>query len=372
MMNRMYRRHLVRCQQYMHGPGFEREKALTAGLRADPTTLRSYVLAMVKKKSREVITDSDALERACDDVASHALSLRTFSSEFERKLSWVMWKRLFGIYPDDDRNYCWQREQRNMPSLEWQQYRFGVTFEFEASFIAVVTKDLLMLDYDLKDGCTIDCVVRTIRTCVKLAREQGMRLCFTVWVTDGGVHVFEMSRGWDHGCIATLDLMSACGCDPLYCCMTEYRGFAMRILPKIGNTDDFVVRPGYRNDLAIESVTKQQTMESLALKRTFTYRSLVRPTRAMKPGYVIGDIQAIDSRQFALVDMRFVVVQYFRALEAAGIPYHGDALRNAVDLHLDRVVRNFSSTASGDPKLISNLRCDINQLYLDCLTRHDG
>lgn len=367
VMSQVYRQHVTRFKQYLYGGGFERQKKIAAALRADPMTIQSYVLAAVEKIRGTI--DSNAQNRACEDAASHMLSMRTAASLFERKQSWVMWKRLFGLYPDDDRNYTWQQEQRTIPRLEWQQYRFSVTFEIESSFVAATTQDGLLLDYDLKDGCTIDSVVHTIRTCVKLAREQNMRLCFILFRTDRGIHVYEVSRPWHHRSFATLDIMSACGCDPLYCCMTEYRGFAARIFPKLA-TDDFVVRPGYM-DIEINKLTSKQTMKSRVLNQEFHYRSLDRPNRSMKSGYVIGDIQAINRHQFALMDMRWIMVQYFRALASAGIPYHGDILRAAVDLHLDQVLRSFGKP-SNDRWLIKKIRHDIDRLYQDCLWRHDA
>lgn len=114
----------------------------------------------------------------------------------------------------------------------------------EKRIIFIGYKDLLMLDWDEKDGFNSQECLEIIEFLVEEAKKNGINLCFALTKTDRGVHAFELTRKWDFRDLNTIKLMIGMYCDPWYVSNCNIRGWHVRLSKKVEYINDCVAIEG--------------------------------------------------------------------------------------------------------------------------------
>lgn len=102
---------------------------------------------------------------------------------------------------------------------------------------SLCSKDLLLLDADLKDGATTESVEKQVQTCATI---DGRATLFQLYETDRGFHAVLLSHAIPHDSREAMELLKKLHCDADYIAFSVVGGYGMRLNPK--KTGDFVAR----------------------------------------------------------------------------------------------------------------------------------
>ena len=216
-------------------------------------------------------------------------------ASFTRYLRGAGTKReVFYITPNQDEQSM--TSKNDLPDGDYLSYNM------QKEFMALIFKDVVMFDFDFKDGADEEKVMDQFKKIVEIGTSAfNMNFTFIVFKSDAGVHVFLLSHNMRHDDLQTIDFMLALCNDIWYCAFSHINGFGIRLNPKKDRPEDFIADPGAR-------VKKE--------KGTRLLDELVSPEddfMVKKMGVldetplieVIGD----DLRERRFEDMRFIEIQ---------------------------------------------------------------
>lgn len=120
----------------------------------------------------------------------------------------------------------------------------------------LISQDMLTLDWDNKDGYTLEMVEKLLRNFIEndnrnLKKGQGLMgspLTFRIYQTDNGTHAYCTSHRIYHDSIYAKIIMKSLCIDPWYIYFTSARGYSSRISPKKDKKNQFVFRPVMTKD----------------------------------------------------------------------------------------------------------------------------
>lgn len=95
------------------------------------------------------------------------------------------------------------------------------------------TRDMLMIDFDYKEGFTYQTAIDTIKDYTEFMHNKGVDLKFRIYITDRGVHAFLTSHRIDVLSDNAMKMVVDLCNDPYYIAFSTIRGFCVRIGPKI-------------------------------------------------------------------------------------------------------------------------------------------
>ena len=122
-----------------------------------------------------------------------------------------------------------------------------LSFNIQKEFIALILKDVVMFDFDFKDGADEAIVMKQFQKIVEIAKEAfNIDFLFIVFKSDAGVHVFLLSHKMRHDDLQTIDFMLSLCNDIWYCAFSYINGFGIRLNPKKDRPGDFIADPGGR------------------------------------------------------------------------------------------------------------------------------
>lgn len=120
---------------------------------------------------------------------------------------------------------------------EQSDLNFG--YDIFGGVFTLCTKDILMIDFDNKDGFTKEKAIDYIKTyteCMK--RDHNYDMLFQMYETDRGIHAFLVNRQINFILENALQIMIDLCSDPMYIGYSEVRGFCIRLSPKIKYVTD--------------------------------------------------------------------------------------------------------------------------------------
>lgn len=117
----------------------------------------------------------------------------------------------------------------------------NILFEYDAyhAYFVMNSDSVLMLDFDFSEALNAaDILIRIINFTNK-----NEHLLFDIYQTDRGIHAFLVSKFIHYTDEEARQIMCELGCDPLYIAMSSFKGFCVRISPKMKvSPNDFVSR----------------------------------------------------------------------------------------------------------------------------------
>ena len=145
----------------------------------------------------------------------------------------------FYIYPKIDNKAF---TNRNYIRRDIDDYT--IKYSFRNKFIALIFYNLMMFDFDFKDGITEKEVILNFYKIIEISHTVKMNLAFLLFRSDQGIHSFCISNLLDHNKLSTVELMMALCNDIWYTSFSYINGYGIRLNPKEKRPDDFIARPG--------------------------------------------------------------------------------------------------------------------------------
>ena len=216
-------------------------------------------------------------------------------ASFTRYLRGAGTKReVFYITPNQDEQSM--TTKNDLPDGDYLSYNI------QKEFMALIFKDVVMFDFDFKDGADEEKVMDQFKKIVEIGDSVfNMKFTFIVFKSDAGVHVFLLSHNMRHDDLQTIDFMLALCNDIWYCAFSHINGFGIRLNPKKDRPEDFIADPGAR-------VKKE--------KGTRLLDELVSPEddfMVKKMGVLdetpLIEVMGDDLRERRFEDMRFIEIQ---------------------------------------------------------------
>ena len=161
-------------------------------------------------------------------------------ASFTRYLRGAGTKReVFYITPNQDEQSM--TTKNDLPDGDYLSYNI------QKEFMALIFKDVVMFDFDFKDGADEEKVMDQFKKIVEIGDSVfNMNFTFIVFKSDAGVHVFLLSHNMRHDDLQTIDFMLALCNDIWYCAFSHINGFGIRLNPKKDRPEDFIADPGAR------------------------------------------------------------------------------------------------------------------------------
>jgi hypothetical protein len=125
-------------------------------------------------------------------------------------------------------------------------------YDIHGGVFTLCTKDILMVDFDNKDGISNELAIKYIEEYTnKMNDDYGYEMLFEMYETDRGVHAFLVNKLIDFTSPDAIRVMIDLCSDPVYIGYVEVRGFCIRLSPKIKNVldisktvrEEFTARP---------------------------------------------------------------------------------------------------------------------------------
>ena len=137
------------------------------------------------------------------------------------------------------------KENKSHRRVLHQQEDINVGYDYYASIFSLCCKDILMIDFDNKDGWYLDNVIERLKQYTKDEKAKGIEYLFEIYETDRGVHAFIINRLIEYTSEEALNIMINLKSDEIYIGYVEVRGYCVRLNPKINmlNTDEFIAKP---------------------------------------------------------------------------------------------------------------------------------
>ena len=324
--------------------------------------IKNKVMNYLKKKELPTLY-SDEFQKM-DEFIKHMYSIKDneFNKDFNCDQCWIEFLRsasfsryllgagtkrdIFYITPDQDNVSMTFRN--NLPSGDY------LSINIQKEFIALILKDVVMFDFDFKDGADEALVIKQFQKIVEIAREAfNINYTFIVFKSDAGIHVFLLSHKMRHDDLQTIDFMLSLCNDIWYCAFSYINGFGIRLNPKKDRPDDFIADLGSRikndqsNRLSFNldddyMVKKMDVLDESPLievigdvlsRRSFEgmpfieiqseyYRkniklNYINPEIPHNLDYIvfIGDVINIDLDVYKKVMKHFIYVQYFKPVK---------------------------------------------------------
>ena len=154
-------------------------------------------------------------------------------------------KYIYNIYPNVDlrtniMNPKYTLTFENLPSnFGSLKDRFNIRYDFRTKLVYSNFYNILMLDYDIKDGISREEAIEELRTIIEVGARAGLRFTFAVMPTDRGLHAFLLSQQAYRN-IFWVDLMRLACTDPYYTAFSYASGFGIRLSKKEKTPDDLV------------------------------------------------------------------------------------------------------------------------------------
>lgn len=144
-----------------------------------------------------------------------------------------------------------------------EQDNLVVGLDVYSSVWSLCNKDILMIDFDEKEGISKNKAIELIREYTNDLHEKGFDLLFYMFETDRGMHAFIVNQYIDYFSEEALHIMIDTCTDEMYIGYVEVKGFCVRLgpkvklLPKEGETlqdivdKEFIARPAVGKDFKI-------------------------------------------------------------------------------------------------------------------------
>jgi len=266
-----------------------------------------------------------------------------------------------------------------------------LSFNIQKEFIALILKDVVMFDFDFKDGADEEVVMKQFQKIVEIGKEAfNIDFTFIVFKSDAGVHVFLLSHKMRHDDLQTIDFMLSLCNDIWYCAFSHINGFGIRLNPKKDRPDDFIADPGGRvkkaqgdrllDELLVDPdddymVKKMSVLDKSPLievlgddlsERRFEDMPFIEIQseyyrKNIKLNYIdsdfsesidsivfIGDVSNVDNDVYKRVMKHFIYIQYFK-------PIKGERSKNFM-CHIGDILLNLDDENNEVKRVRNDLR----------------
>ena len=140
------------------------------------------------------------------------------------------------IRPKIDSLYSNKLTSARIQVYEQEDINFG--YDIHGGVFTMCTQEILMIDFDYKDGFTDKKATRYIREFTDfLYTKYKYEMLFAMYKTDRGIHAFLVNRLFHFTSPEALKIMIDLCSDPYYIGYSEVRGFCIRLSAKIKNFD---------------------------------------------------------------------------------------------------------------------------------------
>ena len=117
--------------------------------------------------------------------------------------------------------------------IAYEQEDLVVAMNLMNNVWSLCVRDILMIDFDVKEGITRDDAINRITRYTNRIHDEGRDLLFEMFDTDRGVHAFLVSERMSHTDPEAVQIMIDLDNDPNYIGFSRVRGFCMRLNAKI-------------------------------------------------------------------------------------------------------------------------------------------
>ena len=240
-------------------------------------------------------------------------------------------KTVFYFNPEQDDKFLSNDNTR--PIRNWEYY---TTFDFRNKMLALIYKDIMMLDYDYKDPAFNN----GIKKLIKFSNANNMT--FIKFNTDRGQHFFLGSHKFDHKDVLSSHIMMSLDIDQWYTAFCYAIGYGIRINTKEGRREDKVafrssIKPGAltpeESKLVFEELEKGDYSSNNVILRKGNIVQVSEPTVSIKLSdgkvykfrymdkkfykddgiekHIIGDIKNVDNSIWKKIMFQYFLIQYF-------------------------------------------------------------
>jgi hypothetical protein len=246
-------------------------------------------------------------------------------------------KYIYNIYPNVDLKTNIMDPRHTLtfdnlpPNFKSMKEVFNIRYDFRTKLVYSNFYNILMLDYDIKDGISREEAIEELQTIIDVGAKTGWRFTFAVMPTDRGLHAFLLSQQAYRN-IFWVDLMRLACTDPYYAAFSYASGFGIRLSKKQDTPDDMVgwltplnppdqpdndKNPDVELSELIDIGYPTREFFSAYLNRTITVKLFGEQVRS--PGdandklQYIGDPKHIDKPLYNELQTQYLLLQYFRS-----------------------------------------------------------
>lgn len=139
-------------------------------------------------------------------------------------------------------NSLYENKTKSARIIVHEQEDLNFGYDIFGGVFTLCTQEVLMVDFDHKDGFTDEKSISYIKNFTDFLHQQGYDMLFEMYKTDRGMHAFLVNRLFHFTSEEALKIMIDLCSDADYIGYVEVRGFCIRLTPKIKKSDKFEVR----------------------------------------------------------------------------------------------------------------------------------
>jgi hypothetical protein len=140
------------------------------------------------------------------------------------KLRAEIFPKIEGLYEDPLTTTQW---------IAYEQPDITISMNFFNNVWNMCTKTVLMIDFDFKEGFTLEMAFKGLQDYTKAMKKAGEELLFSCYYTDRGLHAFLANQKVDHLSDKALAIMVDLHNDKDYIGFVVIKGFCIRLSPKV-------------------------------------------------------------------------------------------------------------------------------------------
>lgn len=242
-------------------------------------------------------------------------------------------KYVYNIYPNVNlrTNIMDPRETPIFDSLpnnaRAMRDEFNIRYDFRTKLVYSNFYNILMLDYDIKDGISREDAIEELHTIVNIGKRNNLNFTFAVMPTDRGIHAFLLSQRAYRN-MFWVDLLRLACTDPYYAAFSYATGFGIRLSKKHDTPNDLVSWLSPLNPPIIPDNDENPDVQLSEIidigypTFEFTSRYLNRTITMKVFGnqlQFIGDPRNVLDELYYELQLQYLFLQYFRSFSTQEI-----------------------------------------------------
>lgn len=204
---------------------------------------------------------------------------------------------------------------------------FNIRYDFRTKLVYSNFYNILMLDYDIKDGISREEAIDELNTIVAIGQRNYLKFTFAVMPTDRGLHAFLLSQQAYRN-MFWVDMLRLACTDPYYAAFSYATGFGIRLSKKHDTPNDMVGwlsplnPPEIPNDNQNPDVELGEIIDigypTIEFKSRYLNRTIIMKVFGNNLQF-IGDPRNVRDELYDELQLQYLFLQYFRSFSVQEI-----------------------------------------------------
>lgn len=224
---------------------------------------------------------------------------------------------IFDLLPKGPVKKAVRGKEKEVQEKEVQKEGFNIRYDFRTKIVYSNFYNLLMLDYDIKDGLTREDAIEELYRIIEVGKRNYLKFSFAIMPTDRGLHAFLLSQ-YAYRNMIWVDFLRLACTDTYYAAFSYATGFGIRLSRKQDTPEDMVswLSPVATADIEKGDVALSDIIDigypvinfkSQYLNKTLQFKVFGNALQ------IIGDTRAAKPDLIADLQLQYLFLQYFRS-----------------------------------------------------------